>query len=263
MRIRSIKSCAFVWIVAYALLGGSLAVAESSQTSSVVNFEVLSVDGNRVVIRDQNGTREITVPDNFKFTVDGKSMSVNQLAAGMKGTATVTTTTTVRPVYVTEIRKGTVLRQSAQTLIVRGQDGTRRFTQDDADAAGMEIFMDGKPVKVWQLRAGDEFTALIVSSAAPEVLTEKEVAATLAAPEPEPVAMAAPQETPAPAPAPEPTPAPAPVQEAAAPVASAPVAAAPMPAAPKEDSRWLLWVLIAVVIAVVAFVLMRRGGNKA
>ncbi len=193
MRIRSIKSCAFVWIVAYALLGGSLAVAESSQTSSVVNFEVLSVDGNRVVIRDQNGTREITVPDNFKFTVDGKSMSVNQLAAGMKGTATVTTTTTVRPVYVTEIRKGTVLRQSAQTLIVRGQDGTRRFTQDDADAAGMEIFMDGKPVKVWQLRAGDEFTALIVSSAAPEVLTEKEVAATLAAPEPEPVAMAAPR----------------------------------------------------------------------
>lgn len=261
MRIRSIKSFAFVWVVAYALLGGSLAVAESSQTSSVVNFEVLSVDGNRVVIRDQNGTREITVPDNFKFTVDGKSISVNELAAGMKGTATVTTTTTVRPVYVTEIRKGTVLRQSAQTLIVRGQDGTRRFTQDDADAAGMEIFMDGKPVKVWQLRAGDEFTALIVSSAAPEVLTEKEVAATLAAPEPEPVAMAAPEETPAPAPAPEPTP--APVQEAAAPVAAAPVAAAPVPAAPKEDSRWLLWVLIAVVIAVVAFVLMRRGGNKA
>ncbi len=254
MRIRSVKSCAFVWIVAYALLGAGVAAAESSQTASVVNFEVLSVDGNRVVIRDQNGTREITVPADFKFTVDGKSMSVNELAAGMKGTATVTTTTTVRPVYVTEIRKGTVLRQSAQTLIVRGQDGTRRFTQDDADAAGMQIFMNGKPVKVWQLRAGDEFTALIVSAAAPEVLTEKEVEATLAMPEPEPVAMAAPEEQPAPAP----EPAPAPVQEAAAPAMPATVTAAPAPAPAKESSNGLLWILLVVVIAVAAFVLMRR-----
>jgi hypothetical protein len=247
------------------MIGASLAAAEQSQTSSVINFEVISVDGNYLVIRDQNGTRALTVPDGFRFTVDGKSMSVNELAAGMKGTATVTTTTTTHPVYVTEVRKGTVLRKSGQSIIIRGQDGTRRFTQDEADAHGMEIFMDGKPVKVWQLRQGDEFTALIVSNAAPIVLTEKEVAATLAMPaEPEPVAAAAPEEqaAPAPAPAPEPTPAPAPVQEVAAPVATpAPVAAAPVPAAPKEDSGWMLWLLAVIIIAVVAFVLMRRRSS--
>jgi len=265
MRARFVKACTLVGIVSCALIAASLATAaEQSQTSSVINFEVISVDGNYLVIRDQNGTRALTVPDGFRFTVNGKSMSVNELAAGMKGTATVTTTTTTHPVYVTEVRKGTVLRKSGRSIIIRGQDGTRRFTQDEADEHGMEIFMDGKPVKVWQLRQGDEFTALIVSNAAPIVLTEKEVAATLAMPaepEPEPVAAAAPVEQPAPAPAPEPTPAPAPVQRAAPPATPAAVAAAPVPAAPKEDTSWMLWLLVVIIIAVVAFVLMRRRSS--
>ena len=166
MRARFVKACTLVGIVSCALISASLATAaEQSKTSSVINFEVISVDGNYLVIRDQNGTRALTVPDGFRFTVNGKSMSVNELAAGMKGTATVTTTTTTHPVYVTEVRKGTVLRKSGRSIIIRGQDGTRRFTQDEADEHGMEIFMDGKPVKVWQLRQGDEFTALIVAGA--------------------------------------------------------------------------------------------------
>jgi hypothetical protein len=139
-----------VGIVSCALIGASLAAAaEQSQTSSVINFEVISVDGNYLVIRDQNGTRALTVPAGFQFTVNGKPMSVNELAAGMKGTATVTTTTTTHPVYVTEIRKGTVLRKSGQSII-RGQMAlaallrTRRMPTDGN-------FMDGKPVKVWRL----------------------------------------------------------------------------------------------------------------
>ena len=266
MRIRFVKACALVGVVTCALIGTSLAAAEQSQTASVINFEVISVDGNYLVIRDQNGTRALTVPDGFKFTIDGKSMSVNELTAGMKGTATVTTTTTMQPVYVTEIRKGRVLRQSGQSIIVRGQDGTRRFTQDEADERGMEIFMNGKPMKIWQLRQGDEVTALIVTTAAPVVMTEKEVAATLAQPEPEPepepVAAAAPQEQPAPAPAPEPAPAPAPMEEAAPPATPPAVAPAPTPppvvAAQQEDSGWLMWLLLVVIVAIVVFLLMRR-----
>ena len=145
-------------------------MAEQTKTTSVSNFEIISVDGNKIVVRDQQGTRELTVPEDTKFTVDGKAMSVHDLAAGMKGTATITTTTTVRPVVVTEVRKGTVLRRNARTIIVRGQDGVRSWTQDQADQQGIEIFSDGKPIKVYQLNAGDEFTALIISSAAPVVL---------------------------------------------------------------------------------------------
>ena len=50
--------------------------------------------------------RSITVPDDFRFTVDGKKMAVSELKPGMKGTATITTTTTIKPVAVTEMREG-------------------------------------------------------------------------------------------------------------------------------------------------------------
>lgn len=58
---------------------------------------------NTLVIRDERGTNELTVPADFRFTVDGKKMSVPELKAGMKGTATVTTT--VKPVFVIEIKE--------------------------------------------------------------------------------------------------------------------------------------------------------------
>ena len=67
--------------------------ATTTQTAEVMKFEVISVAGNSLVVRDQTGTREVTVPDGFKFTVDGKSMSVHELTPGMKGTAQITTTT--------------------------------------------------------------------------------------------------------------------------------------------------------------------------
>ena len=40
----------------------------------VRNFEVISVDGNKLVVRDQKGTQQYTVPDDFRFTVDGKKL---------------------------------------------------------------------------------------------------------------------------------------------------------------------------------------------
>ena len=43
------------------------------------------------------------------MTVDGKKMAVAELKPGMKGTATVTTTTTSKPVFVTEVKEGVVL----------------------------------------------------------------------------------------------------------------------------------------------------------
>ena len=39
----------------------------ASQTSEVIKFEVISVDGNTLVVRDQTGAREMTVPDDFRF----------------------------------------------------------------------------------------------------------------------------------------------------------------------------------------------------
>ena len=249
--MRTKASWLFEVIVTVAL-GLTFAGAPLAQTTSKVdvrNFEVISVDGNKLVVRDERGTQELTVPDDFRFTVDGKKMSVSELKAGMKGTATVTTTTTVVPVVVTDIREAVVLSAGPQTMTVRDADGVRkRFTQDQLDQRGLQIIKDGRVIRVGEVKEGDVLTAAIVSKGPPTIVTDKEVQATLAAskaaPAPEKVAAA----TPAP-----PTPAMAPV--------AAPQPSATPPASPPAESSGLgltWYVVIALLLAVVVFVIVRR-----
>ena len=262
------------WAVLLALaltLLGTGGVTAQTQTikTDVLMFEVIAVDGNNVVVRDQNGTRALTVPEDFKFTVDGKSMSVHDLKPGMKGSATVTTTTTSRPVYVTEVKKGVVTRQIGTSVTVRTEQGLRRFTQSELDKRGVEIYMEGQRVKVTDLKEGDQLTATIVTPGPPEILTEKEVQATLDAPPAAAApAMAAPAETPAatatpPAAAMTETPPAETMSEA--PAAEAPAAASDAPVVitgeekPKSDRRWIWIVLVVIVIAAILLMRKRRA----
>src|SRR5687768_14828850 len=99
---------------------GTLAQTSTSETKK---FQVISVDGNQLVVKLPEGTREITVPPGFQFNVDGKMVSVQELKPGMAGTATITTKTTVTPVTVTEVKNGTVMQTSGNSIIVRTDDG--------------------------------------------------------------------------------------------------------------------------------------------
>jgi len=257
-----------VLLVALTLLCAAAAIAQDTKTqkTDVFTFEVISVDGNNVVIKDSSGARELTVPDDYRFTVDGSPMSVHDLKAGMKGTAAVTTTTTTRPVYVTTVKKGTVVRQAGTSVWVKTDEGTtRKFTKSEIDARGIKILMDGKPTRLIDLKAGDTLSATIVTPAPPEVLTEKEVQAVLDAPLEVLVAAQPPAAEPAAAEA-------APAAAAAAteaPAAEAPPAANATPVAmetiqevapPTEEptSRKPLWIGLFVIVVVGAFLLMRR-----
>ena len=62
-----------VLLVALTLLCAGAAFAQDTKTqkTDVFTFEVISVDGNNVVIKDSSGARELTVPDDYRFTVDG------------------------------------------------------------------------------------------------------------------------------------------------------------------------------------------------
>src|SRR6185436_10362289 len=136
----------------------------------------------RIFVRDERGTQELTVPPDFKFTVDGKQMSVADLKTGMKGTATVTTTTTTRPVYITEMREGEVMRASDQSVTVKQGDSYNRYSRGDLAEKGIQIYKDGKPVLIGDLKKGDKLTAMIITTGPPAVLTQQEVQATLAEP---------------------------------------------------------------------------------
>ncbi len=155
--------------------------AQTTTSSETKNFEVLAVDGNTLVVRLPEGTRELTVADDFRFTVNGQQLSVQQLKVGMKGTATVTTRTTVTPVTVTEVKNGTVTHAMGTSIIVRTEEGYRSFSQGEIDKRGVKIMRAGKPALVSDFRPGDKLSATIITSMPPQVLTEQQVNATLAA----------------------------------------------------------------------------------
>ena len=257
-------------------LGLTFAGASLAQTTATTNarkFEVISVDGSQLVFRDERGTNTITVPDGFRFTVDGKQLAIGDLKPGMKGTAVVTTTTTVTPVTITEIKKGVVVSVGPDVADVKDDaDGVRkRFTQAQLNDRGIKIIKDGKVTHVSDVKQGDEMAAMIVSQGAPVVVTEQEVQATLAQATPatparsdpgndpggdardDPATTAAPATPAAPAASAEP-PAAAPAM-AASPAMTASPASAP---AASSGLGTTGWVIIILLIAVALYFFSRR-----
>ena len=232
------------------------ALAQTTTTTEVNKFEILAVDGNNLVVRNEKGTHDYVVPDDFRFTVDGKKLSVTELKPGMKGTATVTTKTTLTPVTVTEIKEGTVVSATNYSVNVRSSEGVRRFTQSELDDRGVQILKEGRIIRIRDLKQGDMITATIFSKAPPVVLTETEVQATLAQAAPAAAA-------PAPAATPAATPAAAAAPPAAAPPASpAPAKAAPAQPAATEGTPWLWYILIAVVLVLLYFFVVRKKEKR-
>ena len=231
-------------VVAAAFLGLTAAgsQAQTTTTSQTKSFTVLAVEGNTLVVRLPEGTRELTVPDDFRFTINGQPMSVHELKVGMNGTATITTRTTTVPVTVTEVKSGQVVQKSGGTVIVRTPEGVKSFSQGDVDKRGVKIYMNGKPVQIVDLHDGDKLSATIVTSQPPRIVSEREVQAIT-------------NQTAAAAPVPEST------RAAAAPPAAAPREAAPAPAPepartlPKTASSWPLLMLVSAASLAMALAL--------
>lgn len=259
---RSMTGVAMTAAVVLLTAGASLAQTTTS-SSETKSFEVLAVEGNLLDVRLPEGTREITVPEDFRFTVNGQQLSVHQLKPGMKGTATITTRTTVTPVTVTEVKSGTVVVRSSAGIIVRTPEGVKSFTQGDVDKRGVKIVRDGQPVQLSALREGDQLSALIITSLPPKVMTEQEVNATIATnraaggASPAPANSAAAGSAAAGSTAPR-TNAPVATTARANTSASAAPSAAPARTLPKTASSWPLVGLMSVLSLAIGLVLTVR-----
>ena len=238
-------------VVAAAFLGLTAAgsQAQTTTTSQTKSFTVLAVEGNTLVVRLPEGTRELTVPDDFRFTINGQPMSVHELKVGMNGTATITTRTTTVPVTVTEVKSGQVVQKSGGTVIVRTPEGVKSFSQGDVDKRGVKMVKNGQPAQLTDFREGDRLSATIITSKPPRVMTEQQVNATLAA-------ASAPSGGAPPA-APARAPLPSASQQAQAPQATASSGSA-APAArtlPKTASSWPLLALASIVSLLIGLTL--------
>ena len=244
-------------------LTAGAAQAQTTTSSETKSFEVLAVEGNQLDVKLPEGTKELTVADDFRFTVNGQQLSVHQLKPGMKGTATITTRTTSTPVTATEVRNGTVVVRSSAGIIVRTDDGVKSFSQSDVDKRGVKIVRDGKAVQLSEIREGDRLSAVIITALPPKVMTEQEVNATLA------TARTASGSTGSAAPAAAPasatstrSAAPAPARTAAVPSsASATQSATPSGGArtlPKTASSWPLLGLVSVLSLAIGCALTLR-----
>ena len=116
------------------------------------------------------------------MTVDGKQVTVAELKPGMNGTAVITKTTTVTPVFVTEIKEGLVAQTSGNSILVRVGSEYRRFSQGDLKKRNITIMKGGAPVELSDLRVNDRLTATIITEGPPQVMTQQQVEATLSSP---------------------------------------------------------------------------------
>ena len=72
-------------LLTFAALVSVLSARQTSTTTETKKFEVVAVNGNALVVREDAGTMEYIVPDTFRFTTGGKSLSVHELTARHEG----------------------------------------------------------------------------------------------------------------------------------------------------------------------------------
>lgn len=193
--------------VALALVIAGVAAAQTT-TYDLRSGEVLSVQGNNLVVRGPQGVREINVPEDFRFDLNGQQLSVHQLKPGMKLTALIKTTQTPVELTTTELRNAEVVHTIGNSIVVRNTDTGeyRRFTNDEMKDLDLVIYKNGETVSPMNLKVGDRISAIVVTKLPPVVVTDQEIAVmaqNAPPPPPKPVAAAP---TPKPAAAPKPPP---------------------------------------------------------
>ena len=228
---------------------------QGTVVTKVERGEVVTVSGNDLVVKMADGTLRNfeNVPASAKVTVDGKQLGVRDLKPGMKLQRTITTTTTPMVITTVETVRGKVWAITPPlSIILTLEDGKNQQFKIPED---QKFEVDGQMLDAFAIRKGMLITATKITEVpAVEVTKTKSV-----------TGAAAPAAAPASAGSPQPTPPPANVpvlvavgSEEAVPTPAAEPATAPEPEAASGLPTWVIWVVVLLVLAVIAWWYMNR-----
>jgi hypothetical protein len=228
----SIQSKLSVCLLSLALSPVALAQETVTESNAVTHqvraAEVLAVYGDKVLVKEANGDNEYTVPEGFKWQLDGQPITIDQLRPGMKVSAVITDKVTTRQVKLTRVASATVMQIAPGGIVVKNAKGElRSYNFKDSSGNDIRFIRDHKEMSLRNVKQGERLTGTIVTTLPPQMISQREVEAKAVAP----------------------APAPAPVE----------VAAATPPVLPRTASPLPLLGLIAALSAGVALIL--RGAR--
>jgi len=128
--------------------------------------EVQAVMGNKVLLKEADGLHEYTLPDGFKFQVNGRDVGVDQITPGTQVSAVITDKTTIRNVTLTRIASGTVTEIAPGGIVLK-DDATKDFkSYNFKDPSGNDIYYlkDGKAVTLRDVKKGEHLSGTFVTT---------------------------------------------------------------------------------------------------
>jgi LPXTG-motif cell wall-anchored protein len=156
----------------------------STQEVKVVNAVVVTVDGNNVVVKMEDGSiRHLeNVPESARATVDGREIGVHELKPGMHLSKTITTTSTPKVITTTQTVTGKVWHVNPpQSVILTLDDGTN---QQFKIPKGQKFMVNGQETDAWGLKKGMKVSATKIVEEPITVVEQRTKLAGHAAPPP-------------------------------------------------------------------------------
>ena len=173
-------------IVLSCLLLVATGTALAQETFEIRNGRVLNVQGNVLTVDGPFGIRQILIPDDFRFDMDGRSLSIHDLEPGMPIAAVIHTKEKVVEMTKTEVREAEVVHTRGHTIVVRNDKGEiKKFSASDMRANNVVLHVDGKPIDPSKLRVGQRISATVITKQPPVTMTETQLSVYVANP-PEP-----------------------------------------------------------------------------
>jgi len=137
----------------------STASGAASHKTSVERGEVVSVSGNDLVVKMEDGSLRNfdNVPESARVTVDGHELGIHELKPGMKLERTTTITTTPQTITTTKRVTGRVWQVTPPTsVILTLEDGSN---EKFSIPQGQKFTINGQETDAWGLKQGMTVTA--------------------------------------------------------------------------------------------------------